>query len=48
MATAAALLADLIKEPFCASSSEQRNANDGTDGGGFPHQHHVIGKLSLS
>lgn len=48
MATAAALLADLIKEAFCASSSAQRSANDGTNAGGFPHRHHVIGKLSLS
>lgn len=45
MATAAALLADLIKEAFCASSPAQRSVNDG---GCSPHQHHVIGRIPPS
>lgn len=37
MATVVALLADLIKESFCASSVAQRNVDDGTNGCFFTH-----------
>lgn len=36
VATAAAVLADLIKGAFCASSAAQRNVNDGINGCGPP------------
>lgn len=48
MATAAALLADLIKEAFCAAVQHKGTLMMGLMVAVFPHQHHVMGRVSLS